>query len=36
MVSKRSLVIENKGENPVELTVSNKEYTVEERLELRF
>ncbi|KPL14796.1 MAG: trehalase [Bacteroides sp. SM23_62] len=36
MVSKGSLVIENKGERPVHLTVSNKEYTVEKKLAVKF
>jgi hypothetical glycosyl hydrolase len=36
MVSEGSLVIQNKGETPVELTVGNKEYTVEKKLELNY
>jgi len=36
IVSRGSLVIENKGENPVEVTVRNEEYTVKKKLELKF
>ncbi len=36
IVSRGSLVIENKGDNPVEVTVRNKEYSVKDRLELKF
>ncbi len=36
MVSKGSLVIENRGGKPVEITVSNQEYTVKKKLELKY